>query len=71
MAGPLPQLTSEAVYKKLQEYYKENGEKINIKNLFDNDAERFKKFRYVKHMARSPYSGEIVTYVYPNCFENM
>lgn len=45
MAGPLPQLTSEAVYKKLQEYYKENGEKINIKNLFDNDAERFKKFR--------------------------
>lgn len=47
MAGPLPLLTTEAVYKKLQDFYKEQGEKINIKDLFAQDAERFKKFRYV------------------------
>lgn len=45
MAGPLPLLTSEAVYKKLQEYYNDSGKNINIKNLFEKDAERFKKFR--------------------------
>lgn len=45
MAGPLPLLSTEAVYKKIADYYKENGEKINIKNLFESDAERFKKFR--------------------------
>lgn len=47
MAGPLPLLTTEAVYKKLQEYYQANGEKLNIKELFAQDAERFNKFRYV------------------------
>lgn len=47
MAGPLPLLTTEAVYKKLQDFHKEQGEKINIKDLFSHDADRFKKFRYV------------------------
>lgn len=47
MAGPLPLLTTESVYKKLQDYHKENGDKINIKQLFDKDPERFNKFRYV------------------------
>lgn len=47
MAGPLPLLTTEAVYKKLQEYYNANGAKINIKELFAQDADRFNKFRYV------------------------
>lgn len=47
MAGPLPLLTTEAVYKKLQEYYQANGNTINIKELFAQDADRFNKFRYV------------------------
>ncbi|XP_073814071.1 glucose-6-phosphate isomerase [Musca autumnalis] len=57
MAGPLPLLTTEAVYKKIVDYYKENGEKINIKNLFENDAERFKKFSL---RISTPNDGDIL-----------
>ena len=40
-----PQLTSEPSYQKIQQYFNENGGKINIKNLFDQDPARFSKFR--------------------------
>lgn len=43
----LPQLTTEPTYQKLQQYFNENGNKINIKNLFENDPARFEKFRFV------------------------
>lgn len=40
-----PQLTSDPVWQKIQDYYNKNGEKIQIKSLFDQDAGRFDKFR--------------------------
>ena len=44
MSG-LPLLTTEPAYQKLQQYYNENGSKININDLFAKDAGRFDKFR--------------------------
>lgn len=40
-----PLLTTDPVWLKIQKYYNENGEKINIKSLFEEDANRFQKFR--------------------------
>lgn len=40
-----PLLTTDAVYQKIQKYYNDNGEKLNIKSLFDQDPKRFEKFR--------------------------
>lgn len=37
-------LTEDPVYKKIQNYYNANGEKLNIKELFNADKERFQKF---------------------------
>lgn len=42
-----PLLTSEPVWQQLQQYFKEHGDKLNIKELFDQDAGRFEKFRYL------------------------
>lgn len=44
MSG-LPLLTTEPTYQKIQQYFNENGKKINIKTLFEQDAGRFEKFR--------------------------
>lgn len=43
MAGQ-PLLTTDPVYQKIQQYYNENGAKINIKQLFQQDPERFNKY---------------------------
>lgn len=40
-----PLLTTEPAWQKIQQYFNENGGKINIKNLFEQDADRFNKFR--------------------------
>jgi len=40
----LPQLTEEPTWQKLQQYFNENGQKINIKDLFTSDGSRFEKF---------------------------
>lgn len=42
---PKPELTTEPVYQKIQQYYNQNGAKINIKSLFEQDPSRFDKFR--------------------------
>lgn len=44
MSGKL-NLLSEQTYQNLQKYYNENGQKIDIKNLFSQDPSRFEKFR--------------------------
>lgn len=41
-----PKLSDEATWKKLKDYYNNNGAKININQLFQQDPERFKKLRY-------------------------
>ncbi|KPJ04200.1 Glucose-6-phosphate isomerase [Papilio xuthus] len=41
---PKINLKQDPAYKKLQEYYNANAEKINILQLFQQDADRFKKF---------------------------
>lgn len=45
--SPKPELTTEPVYQKIQQYYNQNGAKINIKSLFEQDPSRFDKFRWV------------------------
>lgn len=40
-----PLLTADPIYQKLQQYYNENGAKLNIKQLFESDSARFEKFR--------------------------
>lgn len=40
-------LTEEAAYKNLQDYYNKNGSKLVINQLFKEDPDRFKKYRYV------------------------
>lgn len=38
-------LCAEPVWQGLQKYFNENGNKIEIKNLFAQDPKRFDKFR--------------------------
>lgn len=40
-----PLLTTEPAFQKIQNYFNANGDKINIKNLFDSDSGRFEKYR--------------------------
>lgn len=42
---PKVNLLEDPVYKKLKDYYAANNEKINIYQLFQQDPDRFKKFR--------------------------
>lgn len=42
----LGDLSQDPVYTKLVAYWKENGSKLDMRDLFKNDPERFKKFRY-------------------------
>lgn len=42
---PKPELTTEPAYQKIQQYYNQNGAKINILELFQQDPSRFEKFR--------------------------
>ena len=39
-------LTEDPVWKKLESYYKENKDKLNLRDLFANEATRFDKYRY-------------------------
>lgn len=40
-------LTEEETYKALQQYYDQNGSKINILKMFKDDPNRFQKYRFV------------------------
>lgn len=44
---PKTSLRQEPAYQKLQEFYDLNSEKINIQQLFQQDPDRFNKFRYI------------------------
>jgi glucose-6-phosphate isomerase len=57
MMAPKPELTSEPAYQKIQQYFNQNGAKINIKSLFEQDPGRFDKFS-VK--LQTPADGEIL-----------
>ncbi|KAH8299446.1 hypothetical protein KR044_001489 [Drosophila immigrans] len=57
MAGTLPPLNQEAVFKKIQEYYNAHNQDLVIKNLFSNDPKRFAK--YSLRLA-TPNDGEIL-----------
>lgn len=41
----LGDLSQDPVYTKLVAYWKENGAKLDMRDLFKNDPERFKKLR--------------------------
>lgn len=45
MAGTLPALNQEPIFKKIQEYYDAHNQELVIKDLFINDPKRFNKFR--------------------------
>ncbi|XP_037954086.1 glucose-6-phosphate isomerase [Teleopsis dalmanni] len=57
MSGALPLLPTEITYQQLQKYFDENGKTINIKELFDNDPQRFSKYSLI---IRTPKDGEIL-----------
>ena len=42
---PKVNLKEDSAFKKLQEFYNVNAEKINIQQLFQQDPARFNKFR--------------------------
>jgi glucose-6-phosphate isomerase len=52
-----PSLVSDPVYQKIQQYYNENGGKINIKQLFESDANRFDKYSLT---LSTPNDGDIL-----------
>lgn len=39
-------LSEDPAFKKLADYFKANGDKVNISDLFAADPDRFSKFRY-------------------------
>lgn len=43
---PKISLKQDPAYQKLQDYFNKNSEKINIQQLFQQDGDRFNKFRY-------------------------
>uniref|UniRef100_A0A0K8VBE7 Glucose-6-phosphate isomerase n=1 Tax=Bactrocera latifrons TaxID=174628 RepID=A0A0K8VBE7_BACLA len=57
MAGPLPLLTEEPAYQKLQQFYNAHGKDINMKDLFARDTNRFKKYSL---RLQTPNDGEIL-----------
>ncbi|KAH8415916.1 hypothetical protein KR222_003549 [Zaprionus bogoriensis] len=57
MAGTLPALNQEAVFKKLQEYYDANNKNLVIKDLFASDPKRFNKYSL---RLNTPNDGEIL-----------
>ena len=52
-----PLVSADPVYQKIQQYYNENGAKINIKQLFDSDPKRFEKFSLT---LKTPNDGDIL-----------
>jgi aspartate/tyrosine/aromatic aminotransferase len=52
-----PLVTADPVYQKIQQYFNENGAKINIKQLFDSDPKRFEKFNLT---LKTPNDGDIL-----------
>lgn len=53
----LPLLTSEPTYQNIKQYFNENGTKLNIKNLFEQDPGRFEKFSL---RLSTPNDGDIL-----------
>lgn len=52
-----PLLPADPIYQKIQQYYDENGSKINIKHLFESDPKRFEKFSLT---LKTPSDGDIL-----------
>uniref|UniRef100_A0A1L8E1U8 Glucose-6-phosphate isomerase n=1 Tax=Nyssomyia neivai TaxID=330878 RepID=A0A1L8E1U8_9DIPT len=52
-----PFLPSEPIWQDIQQFFSENGAKINIKELFDKDANRFEKFSL---KISTPSDGDIL-----------
>ncbi|KAG7170611.1 glucose-6-phosphate isomerase-like [Homarus americanus] len=50
-------LTEEAAYKRLQNYYNKNGNKINILQMFKEDPDRFQKYSVI---LSTPDDGDIL-----------
>ena len=49
MADPSrPQLSVEPSFRALKDYHEKNGTKLNIRQMFKDDASRFQKFRYAQ-----------------------
>ncbi|TDG50987.1 hypothetical protein AWZ03_002642 [Drosophila navojoa] len=57
MAGTLPPLNQEPIFKKLQEYYDLHNKELIIKDLFINDPKRFSKYSL---RLSTPNDGEIL-----------
>ncbi|XP_036333210.1 glucose-6-phosphate isomerase [Rhagoletis pomonella] len=57
MAGPLPLLSEEPAYQKLQQFYNAHGKDIKIKELFASDTNRFNKYSL---RLKTPNDGEIL-----------
>ncbi|XP_034479037.1 glucose-6-phosphate isomerase [Drosophila innubila] len=57
MAGTLPALNQEPIFKKIQEYYDAHNQELIIKDLFINDPKRFNKFSL---RLGTPNDGEIL-----------
>ncbi|KAL7738307.1 hypothetical protein ACLKA6_006635 [Drosophila palustris] len=57
MAGTLPPLNQEPIFKKIQEYYDAHNENLIIKDLFTKDPKRFTKFSL---RLGTPNDGEIL-----------
>ncbi|XP_004534673.1 glucose-6-phosphate isomerase [Ceratitis capitata] len=57
MAGPLPLLSEEPAYQKLQQFYNAEGKNINMKELFARDPNRFNKYSL---RLKTPNDGEIL-----------
>ncbi|KAH8384663.1 hypothetical protein KR093_004418 [Drosophila rubida] len=57
MAGTLPPLNNEPIFKKIQEYYNDHNQELVIKNLFNDDPKRFSKFSL---RLTTPNDGEIL-----------
>ena len=54
-------LSDDVAFKALQDYYNKNGDKLNIPQMFKEDADRFQKFRYVMMLVRDYASVHSLT----------
>lgn len=68
MAGPLPPLAQEPAFQKLQEYFDTQGKDLKIKDLFQNDAKRFSKYRWVLLLLPTKWGGVHTKVMYADVF---
>lgn len=59
-----PLLSAESAWKDLQQYYDENGSKINMAQMFKEDDKRFQKYRFefsIIHLFAASFFSTCVT----------